>query len=171
MTGRFLLSSPIVIHVVRPYNSEEEYLANERRSIEPKSMLLIDQPPLPVATTVIFDVALANGNKPIRAEGRVLRSVAPDGNSPGGLLVRFTRFGASTKAFISLAVSGGSPGAPSAEVAPPPTAPPGFEAAPPASTSPASPEASGLHAKVVRPVAAPANRDALLARLRQRQAG
>ena len=61
---------PIVIHVLRPYASEEEYLASEGVSINAKTMLLIDQPPLPVDTAIVFDIALTKGQKPIRAEGR-----------------------------------------------------------------------------------------------------
>jgi hypothetical protein len=101
-----VLSSPIVIHMLRPYASEEEYLAHERFSIEAKSMLLIDQPALPIDTSVVFDVTLENGQKPIRAEARVVGYVEPEGGRPGGVRVRFRRFGAATKAFIDRAVNG-----------------------------------------------------------------
>src|SRR5688500_5602727 len=67
-------------------------------------MLLIDAEPLPPDTAVLFDVALSGGQKPIRAEGRVMGSVAPKNDRPGGLRVRFKRFGAATKAFIERAV-------------------------------------------------------------------
>ncbi len=70
-----------------------------------RSMVLIDQPELPVDAVVRFDVALADGTKLIRAEGRVLRSLPPLGSRPGGLQVKFTRFGASTKAFLDRAVA------------------------------------------------------------------
>ena len=43
-------------------------------------------------TAVVFDVCLSNGEKPIRAEGKV---VAHEAN---GLRVRFKRYGAATKA-------------------------------------------------------------------------
>ncbi len=96
--------SPVVVHVVRPYASEQEYLNAEAWSIEPKGMLLIGADELPFDTAVLFDVALSDGHKPIRAEGRVLGPVAPEGDRPGGLRVRFKRFGAATKAFIERAV-------------------------------------------------------------------
>jgi hypothetical protein len=96
--------SPVVVHVVRPYESEQEYLSAEAWSIEPKSMLLIDADELPFDTAVLFDVALSDGHKPIRAEGRVVCMVAAEGDRPGGLRVRFKRFGAATKAFIERAV-------------------------------------------------------------------
>jgi len=197
----------------RPYASEEEYLAHERFSIEAKSMLLIDQPALPLDTAVVFDVALDNGQKPIRAEAKVVGYLEPEGDRPGGLRVRFRRFGAATKAFIDRAVNGTPApvidGAPSAAVIPPPsvevaplsaadTAPASaVEAAPPPaplsdirveSTPLAAPlptssslqsgdanendETSGIHKKTTMPyVAAPANREALLARLRGRRVG
>ena len=96
--------NPLVVHVVRPYSSEDEYLATEAWSIEPRGMLLIDAEALPADTPLLFDVALADGHKPIRAEGRVVGSVPAHGARPGGLRVRFKRFGAATKAFIERAV-------------------------------------------------------------------
>lgn len=68
-------------------------------------MLLIDQPPLDKDTAVVFDVTLRDGSRPIKAEARVTRSVEADGNRPGGLRVRFKRYGAPTKAFIERAVA------------------------------------------------------------------
>ncbi|HYQ41013.1 MAG TPA: hypothetical protein VER11_03575 [Polyangiaceae bacterium] len=125
------MSSPIVIHMHRPYASEEEYIAHERFSIEAKSMLLIDQPALPFDTAVVFDVTLENGHKPIRAEARVIGYVEPEGDRPGGLRVRFKRFGAATKAFIDRAVNGAvaPAAAAAASVAPVPDVAPAREGA------------------------------------------
>ena len=170
------MSSPIVIHMQRPYASEEEYLDHERFSIEAKSMLLIDQPALPLDTAIVFDVTLDNGQKPIRAEAKVVGYVEPTGDRPGGLRVRFRRFGAATKAFIDRAVNG----TPAVAAAAPAiiAAEPAAHASPTISHSPIpaqeakeSEEASGIHRKATVPVAAPANREALLARLRGRRAG
>ena len=180
------MPSPIVIHVLRPYASEEEYLASEGFSISAKSMLLIDQPPLPVDTAVIFDVSLSNGLKPIRAEGVVMGYVEPSGGQPGGVRVRFKRYGAATKAFIDRANPNSAPAA-----SLPPRAPslaPRVEASEPLAEPPisspvsaplASPieaerkpaESSGVHRKAVQPVVAPPDREALLNRLRARRAG
>lgn len=172
------MSSPIVIHMYRPYASEEEYLARERSSIEAKSMLLIEQPALPVDTAVVFDVTLENGQKPIRAEARVLGYVEPNGDRPGGVRVRFRRFGAATKAFIDRAVNGGGASAipsPVPDVAPEAAsvsvASTNLQLEPEAADRCDSNEASGIHKKAVSPVAAPANREALLARLRGRRVG
>ena len=182
------MSNAIVIHVLRPYANEEDYLASERFSIDSKSMLLIDQPPLAVDTPIVFDVQLENGQKPIRAEARVTGHVAATADNPGGLRVRFKRFGAATKAFIDRAISAPSATAPMPEqevpaldtvVRPasirpaPPLAPElatvefGVERAASAVATDRS-ESSGIHRRPVMPVAAPVNREELLERLRTR---
>jgi hypothetical protein len=194
--------NPVVLHVVRPYASEQEYLNAEAWTIDQRSILLIDAEALPGDTAVLFDVALADGQKPIRAEGRVVGMVSPSGGRPGGMRVRFKRFGAATKAFIERAVrakSGGAlPERPSAPEAERPSGPevapsspggdpprftdgdrssmpevrasmtdlePAFAVPPP----PSARDASGIRERVAGPVAAPANREELLQRLRQRR--
>ena len=174
--------NPIVVHVVRPYSSEDEYLAAEAWSIEPRGMLLVDAEALPADTALLFDVALADGHKPIRAEGRVVGSVPAHGDRPGGLRVRFKRFGAATKAFIERAVqakSSPTAAAPSSPAAAPEPERPSMPEVRASMTdievmSPAPPpaserEPSGIRQRVPGPVAAPANREELLARLRQRR--
>lgn len=169
------MSSSIVIHVLRPYASEEEYLASEANSIDAKGMLLIDQPPLPAETSIVFDVQLQNGQKPIRAEARVVGYAASAPDKPGGVRVRFKRFGAATKAFIDRAVALNQA---SRAPAPPPSSP-SVAAASPAVVEPrelrtTSPggnpdrEPSGIHRRLVAPVPPPANREELLERLRVR---
>lgn len=192
--------NPVVVHVVRPYATEQEYLAAEAWSIEARSMLLIDLEPLPVDTAVLFDIALADGQKPIRAEGRVVGEIAPSGDRPGGVRVKFKRFGAATKAFIERAVKSrgpsGEPELPSQPGAERPSASenervsavevervsvveierpslPELRASMTeleAVQSPAPPErVSEVNQRRPGPIPAPANRDELLARLRQRQ--
>jgi hypothetical protein len=99
------VSSPVVLHVKRPYADADEYLRAEAWSIEERAMLLIDQPPLEKDTAIVFDVTLRDGSRPIKAEAKVTRSVEPEGARPGGLRVRFKRYGAPTKAFIERAVA------------------------------------------------------------------
>jgi hypothetical protein len=178
--------NPVVVHVVRPYATEQEYLSAEAWSIESRGMLLIDAEPLPPDTALLFDVALTDGHKPIRAEGRVVASVPAQDGRPGGVRVRFRRFGAATKAFIERAVqlkSSPTAAAPSSPIA-------GLELeaerasmpevrasmtnleavmapTPPVSTRPER-EPSGIRQRVPGPVPAPPNREELLARLRQR---
>lgn len=193
-------AAPVVVLVVRPYATEEELLAAEAWSIDAKSMLLIGADPLPADTAVLFSVALTSGQKPIKAEGRVVGVVPAQGNRPAALKVRFKRFGSATKAFIERAVQAKSgraepervsapniqiavelPSAPKAEVPSAPTA--SAEPPPPvvqasvslpepssqvqASSTPREP--SGVRQRAHGPVAAPANREELLARLRERR--
>lgn len=99
------MASPVVLHVRRPYANVEEYLRAEAWSIEERAMLLIDQPPLDKDTAIVFDVTLGDGSRPIKAEAKVSRHVEPEGERPGGLRVRFKRYGAPTKAFIERAVA------------------------------------------------------------------
>lgn len=106
------MTQPIVLHVARPYASVDEYLAQEGWTLDARSIVLVDQPPLPRDTIITFDLTLADGSRPIRAEGRVLGMLDPADGRPGGLRVRFKRYGASTKALIERAVQlaqGGSP--------------------------------------------------------------
>ena len=174
------MSSTIVIHVLRPYATEEEYLASERFSIDSKSMLLIDQPPLPVETPIVFDVQLENGQKPIRAEAKVIGYVAPTPDKAGGLRVRFKRFGAATKAFIDRAIAVPAVAVaiverpissrPAPSLVPTPVAQEPVLAQPALAPLPAADrrESSGIHRRPVVPVAAPVNREELLERLRGR---
>jgi hypothetical protein len=183
--------NPIVVHVVRPYASEQEYLAAEAWSIDARGMLLVDAEPLPPDSAVLFDVALTDGQKPIRAEGRVLGAVPPTGQRPGGLRVRFKRFGAATKAFIERAVKAKTstgeverqsqpeaeqPSAPSAErpsvveverVSMPEVRQSMTDME--AVLAPPPPLESGVRQRLPGPIAAPSNREELLARLRERR--
>lgn len=158
------MSNPAVIHVVRPYPSEAEYLEAEAWSIDTRTMILIGEPDLPEGTPVLFDVQIGNGTKPIRAEARVVESVPASPGRPGGLRVRFRRYGAATKAFIDRAAAMPRGGA---SAAPAPEAPPRTEDAPRALPATHT-ESSGIHPRSVAVIAAPPDRDALLDRLRER---
>ncbi|MGC4089296.1 MAG: hypothetical protein QM756_15695 [Polyangiaceae bacterium] len=170
------MSSPLVVHVVRPYQSEEEYLAAEAWTIDARGMVLLGESEVSSDIAVVFDVTLANGAKVIRAEGRSSGYLAQTDERPGGLRVRFKRFGAQTKAFIdralraraeqlASAVSSRPPPAQALPVAPSLSALAAAVVAPPA---PAAHERSGIHRRLGGPVAAPPNRNELLARLRER---
>lgn len=187
--------NPVVVHVVRPYATEQEYLNAEAWSIDTRSMVLIDAEPLPADTAVLFDVALTDGQKPIRAEGRVVGDAPARDGRPAGVKVRFKRFGAATKAFIERAVkfksASGEPERPSQPEAERPSAPEAeqpsvvgvervsmpelrasmtdLEAIAVASFTSSEREPSGVRPRVPGPVAAPSNREELLERLRRRR--
>jgi hypothetical protein len=130
------MKNPVVLHVVRPYPDERAYLAAEAWTIDERGIFLIDDRVLAPETAVVFDVALQNGVKVIRAEGRVEHHVAAEGEHPAGLRVRFRRFGAQTKSFIDRAVGHterrvAAPPTQRSAAAPPSSRAPGRFAAPP----------------------------------------
>jgi hypothetical protein len=197
--------NPVVLHVVRPYPSEQAYLDAEAWSIDQRGMVLIGVEALPPDTPVLFDIALADGQKPIRAEGRAVAVVPAAPGRPGGLKVRFKRFGSATKAFIERAVQAKTQGSaaqasaerpsqveaerpsqveaerPSQVEAEKPSQVENIVPAPPAPASDVVATAAATEAlardrepnrprhRQQGPVAAPANRDELLARLRERR--
>lgn len=158
--------------MVRPYDSEEEFLAAEAWTMDTKGMLLIDQPVLPTGTMVRFDITLNNGSKVIRAEGKVVGVAAAKGGRPGGLKVRFKRFGGATKTLIDRVVAerknGKKPRRPPPRRPPAASAPDVEASAKPESIPPVRSRArSSTHGRP-GPVAAPPNREELLERLRAR---
>lgn len=176
--------TPVVLHVVRPYSSEDEFLAAEAWTIDARGMLLIGQREVELERAVVFDVSLTNGTKIIRAEGKAIGFQPPSDDHSGGLRIRFRRFGAQTKAFIDRAViareqtlaarlSSRPPAPPAPEPAPTPVEPiaaPELAAAPLPAFGQANAERSGVHRRPAGPVATPVNRDELLSRLRNRVA-
>ncbi len=110
------MSNPVVVHVIRPYANVEEYIAAEAWTLDTRSMLLLGEQELAADTMITVVVTLGDGSRPIKAEARVIGSVGPMDGKPGGLRLRFKRYGAPTKAIIeramALVASGvGGPGA------------------------------------------------------------
>jgi hypothetical protein len=132
---------------VRPYANVEEYLAAEAWSVDARSMLLIDEPGLATDTAIVFDVTLGDGSRPIKAEARVTGLVEPKNGMPGGLRVRFRRYGAPTKAFIERAMTFVASGL---DTGPPPAAP---DPAEPSAPGHSAPDASApFHAPPAEPI-------------------
>jgi hypothetical protein len=98
------VSDPVIVRIVRPYRTIEEYLDAESSTIDRRGMLLVDAEAMPPETLVRFIVTLESGEALIKAEGRVKEHIAPQGSAFGGLKVRFKRFGGVTKQFIDRAV-------------------------------------------------------------------
>jgi hypothetical protein len=160
---------PVVLRIRRPYPTEEAYLAAEAWTVGHKSMILLGQAELEPGTLVRFDVSLESGPKLMRAEATVVGPVVPRAGRPGGLRVKYRRFGASTKAFIDRAceAAGGAeePSSPTA-ARPPLVSLPELDSEPDAAGEPDVTEPSGIRHRVMGE--APPNRDELLARLRTR---
>jgi hypothetical protein len=144
-------TEPVVLHFVRPYANVEDYLAAEAWTLDARSMILVGETGLAPDTAIIFDVTLGNGTRPIKAEARVLGPVEPHDGKPGGVRVRFRRYGAPTKAFIERAMAFVATGVDSG---PPPPGPPE-----PSSPGLSAPDASAPHhaAPVAEAAMAPGN--------------
>jgi hypothetical protein len=190
-----LVTNPVLLRVLRPYPNADAYVAAESWSIDVKGMLLVNEAAHPAGTAVRFDVTLSNGEKVIRAEGVVVRHVAARGDRPAGLQVRFKRFGGTTKAFIDRVVAARAadrkpprmtlpslPEAPEPTIKELPTDPrasvtsltpelTSFGPLPPRLASASGTPFARLRERRPGPVAAPADRDGVLRRLRQRAAG
>jgi hypothetical protein len=157
------VAAPVVLHLVRPYANADEYLKSEAWSIDTRSMVLVEQGELPAETEIVFDVTLADGSKPIRAEAKVIGPAPPSPGRPGGLRVRFKRYGAATRAFVERAVSarwsagetpGVTPEPPSVQLGPESMRPPPSSVGPPPPTS-AHPPVRGSIAAPTSPSSAP----------------
>jgi hypothetical protein len=133
---------PAAIRITRPYESEEEYLANELEMISKTSITLVGAQPRPQGVVLRFELVLGAGQVLVRGEGRVVGFKANAHRGVGGLTLRFTRIDARSKALLDKATamrelrrpSSKPPKAPeeaTAEAAPPPP-PPSPEGALPA---------------------------------------
>jgi hypothetical protein len=169
------LDEPVVLRIVRPYATEDAFLAAESWTLDAKGALLIDQPPLEVGTLLRFDLLLSSGTRLVRAEGRVVKHIPRTPARPGGLRVRFTRFGGSSKALIDRVVLLRRQSTFTQSEAPSEArssvrateAPIQLTAARPATGEPGTLQRA-LRERAVRQVVAPENRNELLARLRAR---
>ena len=179
-----MTTEPVVLHIVRPYANVEEYLAAEAWTLDARSMILVGETALAPDTAIMFDVTLGDGARPIKAEARVLGPVEAKDGKPGGVRVRFRRYGAPTKAFIERAMTfvstGVDSGPPPPLPGPPEPSSPGISvpdasapvhAAPGPVAVPGAPGALGvLRARGDRNPETPPNREYLLEKLRQRTA-
>ena len=62
----------VAIRIVRPYQTDEEFLSNELETVGKTSVILIGAHPRPTGIILRFEVTLASGVTVLRGEGRVL---------------------------------------------------------------------------------------------------
>jgi hypothetical protein len=130
---------PVAIRIVRPYQTEEEFLTSELETVGKTSIILIGAHPRPTGVILRFEVTLASGATILRGEGRVLGHKESAFRGQPGLSLRFTRLDPKSKALIDraaamrearLSAASVPPPAPAVEAAaaipepPPPPAPP-----------------------------------------------
>jgi molecular chaperone DnaK len=146
---------PVAIRITRPYESEEEYLAQELEMISRTSITLVGAQPRPQGVVLRFELVLGSGHVLVRGEGRVVGFKPNAHRGVGGLTLRFTRIDARSKALLDKATSlreqrrpsskppqAATDDAPAEQAAPPPLPPPlplPTEASPPAAVSPPEP--------------------------------
>ncbi len=125
---------PVAIRIVRPYQTEEDFLSSELETVGKTSIILIGAHPRPSGVILRFEVTLATGATILRGEGRVLGHKESAFRGQPGLSLRFTRLDPKSKALVDRAAAirearlsaasiPPSP-APEPEPPPPPPAPP-----------------------------------------------
>jgi hypothetical protein len=185
----------VAIRSLRPYDTEEAFLAQERDTLSRTAVTLIGAPSRPRGVVIRFELTLRDGAPLIRGEGRVLSFEPADEKGPSSLTLRFTRLDAKSKALVDRAAAlrektGTEPPVPEAhdtsppgadgaddpfastqmaQVASPPSEPPVSEEIA-LSTSQSVLAASDVEeiGAAVREAAPPPGRDSLLDRLRMR---
>ena len=91
---------PVAIRITRPYESEDEFLANELDTISRTGVTLVGAQPRPEGVVLRFELALASGAPLLRGEGRVIGYKAVAFGSEPGLSLRFTRLDSKSKALV-----------------------------------------------------------------------
>lgn len=94
------MAAPLVLRLVRPYQTQVEFIAAEGWAIQKDGLVAIGEPELPVGTIVRCEVSLASGLQLIRVEGEVEGYVAARGSRAGGPKLRIRRVTPSSKDFI-----------------------------------------------------------------------
>ncbi len=133
------LPPPVAIRITRPYESEEEYLANELEMISKTSITLVGAQPRPQGVVLRFELVLGAGQVLVRGEGRVVGFKPNAHRGVGGLTLRFTRIDARSKALLDKATAMRELRRPSSK---PPKAPDEATAQAAAEAAPAAPPPS-----------------------------
>lgn len=116
---------PVAIRIVRPYESENQFLENEIDTIGKTSVLLVGAHARPVGVVLRFEVTLSTGTTVLRGEGRVLGHKDKAFRGQQGLALRFTRLDPKSKALVDRAAAirearAHGEAAPSSQPLPPP---------------------------------------------------
>ncbi len=91
---------PVAIRITRPYDSEDELVKHELETISRTGVVLVGAQPRPEGVILRFELALASGAPVLRGEGRVIGYKSAVVGSEPGLAVRFTRLDSKSKALV-----------------------------------------------------------------------
>jgi molecular chaperone DnaK len=108
---------------MRPYATEEAFLAEERDTLSRTAVTLIGAPSRPRGVIIRFEMTLNDGSPILRGEGRVLGFQAADERGPSALTLRFTRLDARSKALVDRATELRESSEPTASTSAAPRAP------------------------------------------------
>jgi hypothetical protein len=97
--------SPVAIRSLRPYDTEDEFLAEECDTLSRTAVTLIGAPSRPRGVVIRFELTLRDGSPLVRGEGRVLAFEPADEYGPSSLTLRFTRLDARSKALVDRAAA------------------------------------------------------------------
>lgn len=112
----------VALRVVRPYDSEEQFLENEAFALTRTSLVLVGASPRPEGVILRFELVLRSGAILLRGEGRVI-SHGPTPLGENGLTLKFTRLDPRSKALVDRAGMSRVVEAPAPSEAPPSVAP------------------------------------------------
>lgn len=96
---------PVAVRIVRPYESEDEFLESELETVGKTSVILIGAHSRPTGVILRFEVTLASGATVLRGEGRVLAHKENAFRGQPGLALRFTRLDPKSKALVDRAAA------------------------------------------------------------------
>jgi hypothetical protein len=96
---------PVAIRIVRPYQTDDEFLENELETVGKTSVILIGAHARPTGVILRFEVTLADGATALRGEGRVLAHKENAFRGQPGLSLRFTRLDPKSKALVDRATA------------------------------------------------------------------
>lgn len=96
---------PVAIRIVRPFQTEDEFLENELETVGKTSVILIGAHARPTGVILRFEVTLATGATILRGEGRVLAHKESAFRGQPGLSLRFTRLDPKSKALVDRAAA------------------------------------------------------------------
>ncbi len=92
----------VALRVVRPYDSEDQFLRDEAFALTRTSLVLIGASPRPEGVILRFEVVLRTGAILLRGEGRVVGH-GPTASGEPGLTLKFTRLDPRSKALVDRA--------------------------------------------------------------------
>jgi hypothetical protein len=96
---------PIAVRVVRPYETEDAFLASELETVGKTSLILLGAHARDAGTVLRFEVALSTGDVILRGDGRVLTYKERAFRGQPGLALRFLRLDPRSKERVDRATT------------------------------------------------------------------